>query len=84
MRRARADPACRALITKYMARGCVSGVRTHALASSSPQLGHALGFAGSRLAYFRYDDGVTPRGLVFHRKGAREYNKGGEICCSLS
>jgi len=30
------------------------------------------------------DDGVTPRGLVFHRKGAREYNKGGEICCSLS
>ena len=21
---------------------------------------------------------MTPRGLVFHRKGAREYNKGGE------
>ena len=29
------------------------------------------------------DDGVTPRGLVFHRKGAREYNKGG-LGCSLS
>ena len=30
------------------------------------------------------DDGATARALVFHRKGAREYNKGGEICCSLS
>ena len=35
------------------------------------------------------DDGVTPRGLVFHRKGAREYSDHDEwsaraICCSLS
>ena len=36
------------------------------------------------------DDGVTPRGLVFHRKGSREFSDHEEwmsatqVCCSLS